>query len=75
MRKNGLNEEEENVMVDVLSCYENYRKISNDKYSHPDDLREFIDAIHKIQSLLMSRIVRRLYPNGWTTINKTKGEK
>jgi len=75
MRKNGLNEEEGKVMDDAISCYENYRKIGNDKYSHPDDLREFVDAIHKIQSLLMSRIVRRLYPNGWTTINKTKGEK
>lgn len=32
---------------------------------HPDEPREFVDAIHTCQNLLAFRIARRHYPKGW----------
>lgn len=33
---------------------------------HPDEARDFCDAIHRLQDLLAMRIARRHYPQGWT---------
>lgn len=32
---------------------------------HPDESRDFCDAIHRLQDLLAMRIARRVYPKGW----------
>jgi hypothetical protein len=32
---------------------------------HPDEMRDFVDGIHKCQDQLAVRIVRRHYPKGW----------
>lgn len=32
---------------------------------HPDELREFVDGIHRCQDQLAWRIVQRTYPKGW----------
>jgi hypothetical protein len=34
---------------------------------HPDEEREFVDAVHTIQNLLAIRVARRCYPKGWPT--------
>jgi hypothetical protein len=36
-------------------------------WQHPDENREFVDAIHRLQNLLTIRIARRHYPDGWPT--------
>lgn len=32
---------------------------------HPDEGRDFCDAVHRLQDLLAMRIARRVYPKGW----------
>lgn len=32
---------------------------------HPDEMRDFVDPLHRLQDLLAVRIARRLYPQGW----------
>lgn len=32
---------------------------------HPDEMRDFVDGIHRCQDALALRIVRRHYPKGW----------
>jgi len=41
---------------------------------HPDEMRDFVDAVHRIQDLLAVRIVRREYPGGWTTYEIKQNE-
>ncbi len=36
---------------------------------HPDEMRDFIDPFHRIQDLLVVRIVRRCFPKYWPTHN------
>lgn len=39
---------------------------------HPDEDREFIDAIHRCQNVLAVRIARREFPGGWPTHSVTR---
>lgn len=32
---------------------------------HPDEERDFFDAIHRLQDLMATRAMRRLYPDYW----------
>ena len=75
MRDDGLTDSEGLVMDHLVSVYECYRAIGADELSHPDDLRKVVSAIHDIQDILACRIARRMFPNGWATINKPKGTK
>lgn len=34
---------------------------------HPDEMRDFVDPLHRLQDLLAVRIVRRVFPQGWPT--------
>lgn len=34
---------------------------------HPSENVEFVAAIHQLQGILSTRILRRIYPNGWPT--------
>lgn len=40
--------------------------------NHHSDLSEFVLSLHRLQDLLAVRVVRRLYPIGWTTVYKEK---
>ena len=42
---------------------------------HPDEVRDFVDAVHKIQGLMSTRIVRRDYPDYWPTYSVKPEEK
>ncbi len=70
-RNDGLTDEERKVMDAAVICWRSYLKIAKDKDNHPDDLDEFRRAIHVIQNILMCRIVRREYPDEYTTIKDT----
>jgi hypothetical protein len=36
----------------------------------PDEVRDAVDPIHRLQDLMICRIVRRCYPMGWPTYSK-----
>lgn len=44
-----------------------FNKFSMLNRQHPDEMRDFVDGIHKCQDILAVRIVRRVYPEGWPT--------
>ncbi len=37
---------------------------------HPDEKRDFCDAIHRLQDLLAVRVCRRLFPDGWPSYDR-----
>jgi len=36
--------------------------------THPADITEWVTAIHQLQSIISMRVLRRLYPNYYTSI-------
>jgi len=38
--------------------------------THPNDIPEWVDGIHKAQGILSMRILRRDYPESFSTIKK-----
>ena len=46
---------------------ESYRLFLNLPRQHPDEVRDFVDGLHRIQDLFAMRIARRCYPLGWST--------
>lgn len=49
-------------MNNLLSAWYKYCKLPQ---QHPNEIQEFMVALHTIQNLLTIRIVRRCYPKGW----------
>ena len=47
-----------------------WRIFNNLPEQHPSDGSEFVSSLHRLQDLLAVRIVRRTYPEGWTTVKK-----
>ena len=60
----GLTLQEQEVMDKLIECHRAFIGLER---QHPDEMRDFIDGMHRIQDLLAVRVVRRLYPDGWTT--------
>lgn len=58
--KTPFTDEEQEVMDLIVQAYENYIQIEP---MHPDHIREFVDGIHKCQTVLKSRVVTRDYPD------------
>jgi hypothetical protein len=52
------------VMKCIGECLGAFYKLDQ---QHPDELREFVDAVHAMQDVLALRAVRRSYPEGWPT--------
>lgn len=69
--KNGLTEDEDDVMQALSSAARNYGKLP---CQHPDERRDFVDAIHRCQDLLAIRIARRHYPQGWPSYRPERHE-
>ena len=66
MRYDGLTEEEGEVMDALVGAVESFDELPS---QHPDEQRDFYDAIHRCQDLLAVRAMRRLYPRGWVTFD------
>jgi len=49
-------------MNNLLSAWYKYCKLPQ---QHPNEIQEFMVALHTIQNLLTIRIARRCYPKGW----------
>jgi len=60
----GLTEEESRAMDGLIAAAEHFAGLEQ---THPSDLDEFIDAIHRAQAILALRVVRRDHPEGWLT--------
>jgi DNA-directed RNA polymerase subunit F len=58
--KKPFTEQEEQVMNSILKAHDIFVKM---KQMNPDDIREWVDGIHKCQNVLMSRVVTRDYPD------------
>lgn len=67
--KTGLTELEQKCMDSLLDCHKYFFQLEE---QHPDDPKDFVIAMHRIQDLLAIRIVRRLYPEGWKNTAKNK---
>lgn len=62
--KTGLNPSEQDCMDGLVAAYNAFCKTER---QHPDEMRDVVDAIHRIQDILAVRVARRLYPEGWPT--------
>jgi hypothetical protein len=51
---------------------EAHNKFSALERTHPMEITEWVDAIHRLQDLLGSRVLRRDYPKTFPTLTATK---
>jgi len=63
--KNPFTKEEKEIMNLILQAHNKFIKIEQ---THPSDMPEWVDGIHKCQSIIINRIVRRDYPETFNTI-------
>ena len=63
--KNPFTNEEQEIMDLIVKAHNKFIKIEP---THPSDITDWLDGIHKCQSVIASRIVRRDYPHFFTTI-------
>jgi len=65
----GLTEQEQLIMDKLSDCHKEILKL---ELQHPNELQEFVDGIHQIQSIIGLRVIRRCYPKGWLTYKEIK---
>lgn len=61
-RDDGLTDDEGKVHDALIEAVNIFARLPR---QHPDEMRDFVDGIHKCQDQLAVRIVRRHYPKGW----------
>lgn len=66
-RNDGLIKDEGEIM-DLLA--KAFNKFTELEITHPSERDDFIDGIHECQQVLMNRVLRRDYPNGYPSYNK-----
>lgn len=62
--KTGFLPQEKKCHDDLMSAYEAFLEMDR---QHPDELRDFVDPLHRLQDLLAVRVIRRVFPEGWPT--------
>ncbi|MEN6349325.1 MAG: hypothetical protein ABFD08_08030 [Syntrophomonas sp.] len=65
----GLTPEEQVIMNHLVEAWVVFTKLS---HQHPDEVRDFTDAIHRLQDLLAFRVCQRCFPVGWPSKGGTK---
>ncbi len=63
-QETGLTESEQRVSDHLVAAFNEFTQIER---THPNEMGEFVSAIHRLQDLLAVRIVRRQFPKGWPT--------
>jgi hypothetical protein len=58
--KKPFTKEEKEVMDLLVKAHNKFAKIEQ---THPSDMNEWVDGIHRCQSILQGRVVRRDYPD------------
>lgn len=61
-RDDGLTDAEGTVQDALIAAVQAYWELP---IQHPDETRDFVDAIHVCQNQLTIRIARRAFPKGW----------
>jgi len=64
MRNDGLTLPEGIIMDHLVEAWNAFIMLSK---QHPSEVDDFADGIHKCQRMLMMRILRRDYPEGYPT--------
>jgi len=59
-----MNESEKIIMDELVSIHNKFIQLEQ---THPSDITEWVTHIHGLQKILSLRIVRRDYPESWTT--------
>jgi hypothetical protein len=62
--RSGFTQSEQVVMDKLMECYQAFIDMDRE---HPDEMRDFVDGVHRIQGVLGMRVLRRMYPKGWPT--------
>jgi hypothetical protein len=57
--------EEKEVMDLLIQAHNKFIKIYQ---THPSDIKDWVDGIHRCQSILKCRVVRRDYPNHFYSV-------
>lgn len=65
MSETGFTEAEQRCSDALVACWNEFAQLPE---NHPQEKAEFAAAVHVLQGLLATRIVRRDYPAGWPTI-------
>ncbi len=60
MSKKPFTKEEKEVLDLLVKAHNKFVKLDR---GHPTEMIEWVDAFHRLQDLLGSRILRRDYPN------------
>ena len=68
----GLLKGEAEVIDLLVEAYNAFLALDR---QHPDELRDFIDPLRRIQDLVAMRVVRRAYPEGWPVYRYDKKSK
>lgn len=55
-----MTNKEQNIIDLLQQIYEEFSSLEN---QHDSDLKEFVEALHRLQHLVMIRSVRRKYPD------------
>lgn len=63
-RSDGLTDAEGVVMDALCAAVNAFGRLGR---QHPDEMRDFVDGIHRCQDQLAVRIARRAFPVGWPT--------
>ena len=58
--KKPFTKEEKEVMDLLVEAHNKFAKIEQ---THPSDINEWVEGIHRCQSILQGRVVRRDYPD------------
>lgn len=61
-RPDGLTDAEGVVMDHLIAAVNAMNSLDR---QHPDEMRDFVDGIHRCQDALAVRICRRAFPVGW----------
>lgn len=69
-RPDGLTEAEGEVMDCLVAAADAFDAL---ELQHPQEEEEFYAALHRLQDLLGVRVLRRLYPVAWVTLDR-RGE-
>ena len=66
-RPDGLTDEEGLVMDCLVSAATAFDAL---ELQHPQEEEEFYASLHRLQDLLGVRVLRRLYPGVWVTLDR-----
>lgn len=61
-RRDGLTDREGSIHDALRKAVDDFDMLDR---QHPDELRDFVDGIHRCQQLLALRVCRRAFPDGW----------